>query len=121
MRIAVAKDAWSGLPLDPDITRAVAATATLLGEMGHAVVQASPEFDYPAFLAAQIDLWCGHTAAAIDSIAAAVGRVPSNQNLQSTSWAVYEAGRLLPATRLVAAEEHYNIVTQTDRPLPVWF
>src|SRR5262249_17022767 len=53
-----------------------------------------------------------HTAAFIDAIAQVVGRVPSEQNLQTTSWATYVAGKALPATRLVAAEEHYNLITR---------
>src|SRR6185295_14702308 len=76
------------------------------------VIEDTPRFDYGAFLAAQIDLWVGHTAAFIDAIAEAVGRVPSEQNLQTTSWATYVAGKALPATHLVAAEEHYNLVTR---------
>src|SRR4029434_4286468 len=83
--------AWSGLPLDPDVATAVASTAALLEQLGHAVVEDTPRFDYDAFLAAQIDLWAGHTAAFIDAIGQAVGRVPSEQNLQTTSWATYVA------------------------------
>jgi len=112
LRIAVTTRAWSGLPLDPEVAAGLAATARLLEQMGHAIVEDTPQFDYGAFLAAQIDLWVGHTAAFIDAIGEAVGRVPSEQNLQSTSWATYVAGKALPATRLVAAEEHYNLVTR---------
>jgi amidase len=112
LRIAYTTNVWSGLPLDPEISAAVSATARLLEGMGHVVVQAEPDFDYEAFLAAQIDLWCGHTAAFIDAIGDAVGRVPSLENLQTTTWAVYEAGNAMPAARLVAAEEHYNVVTR---------
>lgn len=112
LRIAVTTKPWSGLPLDPEVAAAVAATAGLLEQMGHTVIEDTPRFDYGAFLAAQIDLWCGHTAAFIDAIAQAVGRVPAEQNLQTTSWATYVAGKALPATHLVAAEEHYNLVTR---------
>jgi amidase len=42
----------------------------------------------------------------------AIGRTPSEKNLQSTSWATYVAGKSLSATRLVEAEEHYNTVTR---------
>jgi amidase len=112
LRVAVTNKAWSGLPLDPDVATAVASTAALLEQMGHTVAEDTPRFDYDAFLAAQIDLWVGHTAAFIDAIGQAVGRAPSEQNLQTTSWATYVAGKALPATRLVAAEEHYNLVTR---------
>ena len=112
LRIAVATKAWSGLAVDPEVAAAVSATARLLEQMGHTVIEDTPAFAYGAFLAAQIDLWVGHTAAFIDAIAQAVGRTPSEQNLQTTSWATYVAGKALPATRLAAAEEHYNLVTR---------
>jgi amidase len=112
LRIAFTTKVWSGLPLDIEVANAITSTAKLLEQMGHTVVEDSPQFDYSAFLAAQIDLWCGHTAAFIDAIAQAVGRVPSEQNLQTTSWAIYVAGRELPATQLVAAEEYYNVITR---------
>jgi amidase len=112
LRVAVTTKPWSGLPLDPEIDTAVAATVRLLERMGHTVIEDTPRLDYDAFLAAQIDLWCGHTAAFIDAIAQAVGRTPSEENLQTTSWATYVAGKALPATHLVAAEEHYNLVTR---------
>jgi len=112
LRIAVAAKPWSGLPLDPEVGGAVVATAKLLEQMGHIVIEDAPKFDYPVFLAAQIDLWVGHTAAFIDAIAQAVGRAPSEQNLQTTSWATYVAGKALPAAQLVAAEEYYNTVTR---------
>ncbi|CAN5297201.1 amidase family protein [soil metagenome] len=112
LRIAFTTDVWSGLPLDPEVSAAVRATAKTLEAMGHSVVEASPEFDYAKFLSAQIDLWCGHTAAGIEAVGQALGRTPSARNLQSTTWAVYMAGKSLPATTLVAAEEHYNVVTR---------
>jgi len=112
LRIAVTTKAWSGLRVDPAVAAAVAAIANLLEQMGHTVIEDTPAFDYGAFLSAQIDLWVGHTAAFIDAIAQAVGRVPSEHNLQSTSWATYVAGKALPAAQLIAAAEHYNTVTR---------
>jgi amidase len=112
LRVAVTTKAWSGLAMDPEVSAAVTATAKLLEQMGHTVVEDTPTFDYDAFLDAQIDLWCGHGAASLDAVGQALGRTPSEQNLQTTSWATYVAGKALPATRLVDAEEHYNIVTR---------
>jgi amidase len=112
LRIAVTTRSWSGVALDPEVAAAVAATATLLQQLGHTVIEDAPDFDYDTFLAAQIDLWLGHTAAFIDAVAQAVGRVPSEQNLQSTTFATYVAGKDLPATRLIAAEEYYNVITR---------
>ncbi|MFO1057606.1 MAG: amidase [Dongiaceae bacterium] len=111
-RIAFTTTAWSGLPVDPAVVAATHATARLLESMGHEVVEASPRFDYESFLAAQIDLWCGHTAHGIAAGAAALGRTPAPGLLQTTTWAVYQAGIALGAVRFLDAEAEYNRVTR---------
>jgi amidase len=108
LRIAFTARTWSGLPVDPEIVVGVQSTARVLEQLGHDVVEDTPEFDYEMFLNAQINLWLAHTATAIDSVAQTVGRQPSTLNLQATTWAVYEAGRRLPATQFLHAEEVYN-------------
>jgi amidase len=112
LRIAFTTDAWSGLPIDPELVEGVRSVARLLKEMGHSVDEAAPVFDYEQFLAAQINLWCGHTAFGIDAIAGVLGRRPSESNLQSTTWAIYLAGKRLSATAFLAAEAVYNTVTR---------
>jgi amidase len=112
LRVAFTTDAWSGLPVDPELVEGVRAVAHLLEKMGHSVEEAAPAFDYERFLAAQIDLWCGHTAYGIDALAAALGRRPAESNLQSTTWAAYQAGKRLSATKFLAAEAHYNTITR---------
>lgn len=108
LRIAFTSRTWSGLPVDPEIATAVQSTARVLEQLGHVVIEDTPQFDYEVFLNAQIDLWVAHTATAIDAVAQTVGRQPSKLNLQATTWAVYEAGRRLPATQFLQAEEIYN-------------
>jgi amidase len=112
LKIAFTAAAWSGLPVDPELAAGVASIAKLLESMGHEVSEQAPEFDYQEFLAAQIELWCGHTAYGVSALADALARKPGPENLQSTSWAVYEAGRRLTATRFLAAEAVYNTVTR---------
>ena len=112
LRIAIAIKAWSGLPLDPELLAGVRSVARVLENMGHEVGEKIPAFDYEPFLAAQIDLWCAHTAYSIDALAGALGRKPAPANLQTTTWAVYEAGKRQPAMRFLAAEAHYNTLTR---------
>jgi amidase len=112
LRIAFTTRAWSGLTVDPEIVAAVRATAEACAGLGHQVREASPAFDYAPFLEAQIDLWCAHTAASIDLVAQALGRTPSQDNLETMTWAVYRAGKAMPAMRFLAAEAHYNDVTR---------
>ncbi|MGE0121092.1 MAG: amidase [Dongiaceae bacterium] len=116
LRLAFTARAWSGLPVDPEVARATAATAAACERLGLAVTEAAPAFDYDAFLAAQIDLWCAHTAASIDAVARALGRAPSEANLETTTWAVYRAGKEMSASRFLAAEAVYNEVTRAVAP-----
>jgi amidase len=112
LRVAFTAKPWSGLPIDPEIARATAAAAAACERLGLAVTEAAPAFDYAAFLEAQIDLWCAHTAATIDAVAHALGRAPSDSNLQTTTWAVYRAGKDMPATKFLAAEAVYNDIAR---------
>jgi amidase len=112
LKIAFTAKAWSGLPLDPELAGGVRDVARTLEKMGHDLIERAPAFDYEQFLAAQVDLWCGHTAFGIDALAGQLGRKPSPENLQSTTWATYEMGRGLSATRFLAAEAVYNTVTR---------
>jgi amidase len=112
LTIAFATRAWSGLTLDPELAAGVRSVARVLEDMGHVVSEKTPAFDYEPFLAAQIDLWCAHTAYAIDALAAALGRKPAPTNLQTTTWATYEAGKRLSAMRFLAAEAVYNTLTR---------
>ncbi len=112
LRIAFTTRPWSGLSLDPELAEGVRAVAKILEGMGHSLSEHAPEFDYEHFLAAQIDLWCGHTALGIDQVAEVLGRKPSTDNLQTTSLAMYEAGKRLSATQFLAAEAVYNTITR---------
>jgi amidase len=112
LKIVFTARAWSGLHLDSELDAGVRSVAKLLEGMGHEVSEQAPAFDYEEFLAAQIELWCGHTAYGISALAEAQGRKPGPENLQTTSWAVYEAGRRLSTTRFLAAEAFYNTVTR---------
>lgn len=112
LRIAFTAEAWSGLPLDPELADGVRSVAQVLATMGHDISESAPVFDYEEFLAAQIDLWCAHTAHEIDAVAAALGRKPGPETLQTTTWATYEAGRRLTVTQFLAARAVYNRITR---------
>lgn len=111
LRIAFTTRAWSGLSVDPQIVSSVLETARRLEQHGHILVEESPQFDYQPFLEAQIDLWAAHTAHAIDTIAAATGRIPSEQTLEPVTLALYARGRALSATAFLKAEEEYAALT----------
>ncbi|WP_439817351.1 amidase [Zavarzinia sp. CC-PAN008] len=108
LRIALNDRVWSGLRLDPEVAAALDRAGVALQSLGHEVEEASPDFDYAAYLSAQIDLWAVLTAQGVDDIARATGRVASPDTLLATTWAMVQAGRALPGVRYVEAELAYN-------------
>jgi amidase len=112
LRVALCTRSWSGSPIDPEVEHAAMDAGRLLESMGHAVETASPEFDYGAFLEAQKIIWCAYQVYDCEGIARKTGRQIGPDTLQSTSLAVYEAGRRMSAERLVWALEQYDQLTR---------
>jgi amidase len=57
LKIGVCTEAWSGVPVDPEISAAVMEVARACEDMGHKVEEASPPLDAEAFARANTDLW----------------------------------------------------------------
>src|SRR5690606_9497188 len=53
LRVALCTRSWSGVPIDPEVLAAAVSVAARLTSHGHHVEEASPDFDYAAFLYAQ--------------------------------------------------------------------
>lgn len=112
LRIGFTTAPWFGPVPEPEIVAAIEAAAKLCADMGHAVVEASPAFDRDAFLRATHDIWYAGLAHGIDSLADALGRTPSEDNLERCTWACYQFGRRLKATDLLRALDAYNSVSR---------
>ena len=112
LRIGFTTTAWSGLPVDTDVAEAVRSVAALCADLGHTVEEAAPEIDYEPYLAAQKVIWSAYTAHGVGQIARATGRMPSERNLQSTTWATYIAGRDVTAEVFINATAHYDLVVR---------
>jgi amidase len=84
----------------------------LCEELGHEMVEALPAFDVKAFDAATVCAWSANVAHGITAGAAAMGRTPSEQNLEATSWATYQYGNTLKPSELLGALDVYAIVSR---------
>ncbi len=116
LRVAYTTRARSGAESAPECVRAVERTVRQLADMGHEIVEAEPVFDWDRFLETVHVLWCAGTAFGIDGAAAAMGRRPSPENLEATTWACYEDGRRYSAMALMAAQAHHNSVSRQVAP-----
>lgn len=112
LKIAVATNAWSGEPVDPEIRDAVLSVAALCESMGHQVVEARPPLNTEAFTQANTDLWSASISHWVVDICAATGRPADDSTLEQATLAVHEHGQSLSAVDLLHAEDIFNVVNR---------
>ncbi|MGA0532819.1 amidase [Hansschlegelia sp. KR7-227] len=112
LRIGFTGAAWSGAAVAPEVADAVVAVAHLCESLGHVVEEASPEVDAELFRTANMRLWTGSIAYAVDKIAGAMGRGPGPDTLEAATLACYEHGRRLSAADIYAADDAINFVSR---------
>jgi amidase len=110
--IALVCDAWSGLPVDPQILEATKKAASFLEAQGHHIHLVSPDFDYAEYLEAQKLIWCAHLYHSIKDMAEHLKRTPSPDNLQTTSLAAYERGRTVSADEFLWSIDVYEKIAR---------
>jgi amidase len=103
LNIAFTTRAWSGAPVDPEVSRAVEQTAALCESLGHRVREASPAVDAAGLMHATVQLGSAHIAAAVDGLAAALGRTPGEDTLEAATLATYRHGRTVSAAQFLGA------------------
>ncbi len=103
LRIAWTAAAWGGEPIDPENVAAVHAAAKLLESLGHTVFEASPRYDHAPFLSAAATIWAVGTGLWVEGVAAATGRTPGPDTLETSVIAVHEAGRRITGFEYQAA------------------
>jgi amidase len=103
LRVAYCWEPWSGrAPID-EMRLACEATAELLEELGHEVVEARPTFSWEAFLDSMTVVWSTTTAQMVDGFATAIGRKPGPDTLELPTLRMVELGRSVSAGELLAA------------------
>ena len=94
-----------GVEVDPEVAEAVAATAKMLGEMGHEVVEADPDFDGAA-VRRFCDVWFFGFQQRLEAYAQRTGREIGPETLEPVTLAIYEhASRLTPTEFLAGMAE----------------
>ncbi len=112
LKIGVSTEAWSGVPVDPEISAAVLAVARACEDMGHKVEEASPPLDAEAFARANTDLWSASIAHWVVDICAATGRSADHTTLEQATLAIHEYGLSVSAVDLLHAEDIFNGVNR---------
>ena len=112
LRIALADEPWSGVPVDPEIRSALEAVAMLCESMGHTVERARPELDAEAFASSNNDLWSAAIAHWVVDLCAATGRVADESTLEQATLAIHRHGLSLSAVDLLHAQDYFNVVNR---------
>lgn len=112
LRVALCAQSWSGTGIDPEVVAATTAAAARLASLGHHVEEASPIFDYAAFLEAQKIIWAADAAADMPAMAGRMNRTADEGTLGATVHSLYRYGQTLSAAQLIDALAVYDLVTR---------
>jgi amidase len=116
LRVAVMRKPVGGEALDPVLVHAIERTATLLGELGHQVQEASPQYDAAALDAAFWRIMSANTWTNIQLRAA--GRVPGPDDLEPVTRLYAERGRAVTADEYIRGVQTFH---RTGRQLGAFF
>jgi amidase len=109
LRIAYALKSPDGaVEMHAECRAGVERTSKMLAGLGHIVEEASPVFDHQGACLNFLDLAAAFFGGGIGVIQQLTGRVPSRENMEATTLAIYEYGRRLRAFDLGAAFARIN-------------
>ena len=97
-----------GAPVAPETAAAVEATANLLADLGHDVVEGAPAIDLAALDQVALDLWFFRFDRWLDDLGALTGRVPGPDTLERATWQFYRCAAEVPADGFLAALDELN-------------
>ena len=104
LRIAFLKTGLSGEAIDPEVAEAVDLAAALCSKLGHKVSEdRMAEFDGQEMLDALIVIVSSGVASAIEKRAKALGRAPTQNDLEPATWDALRVARQTTGSEYVAA------------------
>src|SRR5579859_7560663 len=92
LKVAFTTTGFNATQSDPACVRAVDETARLLESLGHRVVEAAPQLNNDALLNAVATVIAASIANTCERARLFLGRTPSPDNLEATTWACYQYG-----------------------------
>lgn len=111
-RIAFATHLKNTPEPDAEVRAALEKTAQTLADLGHEIVEASPDYDYEAWKRANFVIWNGFLAAGVYGLAQILGVEPSRDNVEAASLACAQAGAGLSALDYEMAMMQMNGVSR---------
>jgi amidase len=93
LRIAFTTKTSTGIEVHADCVSAVRDAANLCAELGHELVEVSPEINGELVTQAFMVLWSAGCAWTINGMGLVTGRIPKQNQFEPLTWALYEMGR----------------------------
>ena len=78
-------------------------TVQLCRELGHIVVEASPQYEQEPFANATLNIWTANIYKTIEVAASLTGKTLSDKNIEAAIWQCYQYGKELKASDLLDA------------------
>jgi amidase len=103
LRIGWSTAALMGVEVDREVARAVGDVARQLADMGHEVVEESPEFDGLQAMRHMLDVWFFGFDVRLEGYAQRSGGVIGPDTLEPITWQIYEHARTMKSAAFVAA------------------
>ena len=118
LRIAFTAEPFLGDTVDEECMRALAETVALCRELGHELIEDAPDLDGLANAQAILTLLTGEVRADIDEAARLLGRRPTPDDFEMSTWALGLLGGHFSAADFVAAE---RLLQRTARQIGRFF
>jgi amidase len=112
LRIAFTTKTPAGGPLHDDCVAAVRDAAALCRDLGHEVIEASPQVDVSAFGQSFMIVWAGGCADTIESWNKRTGRTIRQELFEPLTWALYQIGKLVTAASYLAAVADFDLLAR---------
>jgi len=109
LRIGWSTTPLMGVPVDPEVARAVEQTAALLAEMGHHVDESGPTFDGLQAMRDMMDVWFFGFDLRLESYAKRSGHAIGPDTLEPVTFKIYEYARGMTPSRFLAALAGINV------------
>jgi amidase len=111
--MALMQRTFTGKNVHPDCARSVRLLAATCADLGHVVAEVTPELDWDAYSWAIRTAGSASFAAGVEGAARAVGRVPSEKNLEPLTWLSYLEGRQLSAVEYFKALDTFALLQRS--------
>lgn len=118
LKIAFTAEPLVGRSMDPECRRGLEATAKLLEDLGHHVVEATPPVSRDAFLIAFVTMITSETAGTLALRARELGRAPGRDEIEPATRAFMRIGQALTGEDVALARRCF---LEVSRAVGEWF